>query len=102
MSARGWRSTNSGYLERIASSYLAQPGGAGLGDALLGRTVDRHQAEHGPVPERPLEVVEGAPVRVTPHVEPVGQAPLHTLQGALDVLDALCVVSGADPVLGDE
>src|SRR3954471_11943941 len=64
----GERSTGRWYLEGIASSDLAQPLRAGLGRAHLRGTVDGDEPEGRSVSERPLEVVERAPVRVAADV----------------------------------
>ena len=64
--------------------------------------VDGDQPERRPVAEDPLEVVEQAPVDVAAHVDAVVEAGEHARERALDVLDALGVVGGADAVLGDE
>ena len=65
--------------------------------------VDLDEAEAGPVPEGPLEVVEQRPVRVAAHVDARRRWQSRTpSRAALDVADALVVVVGADAVLGDE
>ena len=61
-----------------------------------------HEAEPGPVPEGPLEVVEQRPVRVAAHVDAVVDAVEDALERGADVADALLVVVGADAVLGDD
>src|SRR5438874_606925 len=94
--------TRHGSLQRVPASDLAQPPCARLGRADLGGAVDSDEAKGRAVAEGPLEVVEGAPVRVAEDVDPVGQARLHTAQGPSHVLDALGVVARADAVLGDE
>src|SRR5437764_11078566 len=102
INALGRRSTSRGYLEAVADGDLAEPASARLGRTHLRRAVDGDEPERRAVPERPLEVVEGAPVRVAAHVDTIGQAGQHALQCSRDVLDALLVGGRPDAVLGHQ
>src|SRR5207248_793887 len=89
-------------VEGVGPGHGPQPGRARPGVALEGGAVDPHEPERRAVAERPLEIVERAPVRVPAHVDAVVEAAADPLQGPANVGDAALVVVGGDAVLGDE
>src|SRR3569623_507283 len=79
---------------------LAQPYGAGLGRALEGLEVHRHQAEVLAVAGGPLEIVEQRPVEVAVDLDAFVHALAHAVERLGDEGDAAAVVLGGDAALG--
>ena len=65
----------------VGPGHGPEPRGAGLGVALEGLAVHRHQAEGRAVAQHPLEVVEQAPVEVAADVDAVVEAAPDPGQG---------------------
>ena len=70
--------------------------------ALEALTVNGRETKMRAVAERPLEIVEQAPIEIAADVEAVAQAALNSQKSSSDVLDPLGVIVGRDPVLGHE
>src|SRR5260370_36591858 len=69
----------------MCTRNASQPAGARLNCALLRPSIDRDETEGRAIAKAPLEVVQGRPVRVAAHVEPVAQAGSDAAQRTLDV-----------------
>src|SRR5438445_3588064 len=88
--------------KRLCACDSAEPVRTRLGMASEGRAVDCDHAGLRLVSERPLEVVDEAPVQVTSHLDTCRQTGQNLSQGGSDVTDALLVEGGRDPALGDQ
>src|SRR2546423_15523236 len=64
--------------------------------------VHGNQAKRRRVSEGPLEVVEQRPVEVAAHVDPLTEARHDLAKGRVNVVRPLVVVTGRDPIFGDQ
>src|ERR1035437_971087 len=80
----------------IRGGHTAQPRCAGFRAAFECLAVHFDDPKCGPVTENPFEVIEQAPIRISPHVNAVIEAATHSGRGAEDVFDSGLIVVGAD------
>src|SRR6266496_3434247 len=82
----------------MGTRNTSQPMGTRLDHALLCQAIDRDEAEGRTIAAHPFEVVQGRPVGVTAHVDPIAQAGSDAAQRTLDVYNPPRVVDGGDAV----
>src|SRR5258708_11166932 len=84
--------------DSLGTRDVSQPAGARLDGALLRPSIDRDETEGRAIAKAPLEVVQGRPVSVATHVDPIVQAGDDAAQRPLDIGNPPRVVVCSDTI----